>query len=84
MMDSCCAIEGRGEKAKGMRVELVAATAPKGISNLRWDGQTFTQHWCEAFTRLLKIGKPFTLCDNVIKRITAPDPELEQFPARSM
>ena len=80
VMDSCCAgIAGRGREAKSTRVELVAATARKGVSNSRQDGQTFTQHWCEAFTRLLKIGKPFT-CDDIIKCIT-PDPELEQFPA---
>ena len=61
-------------------MELVAATARKGISNSRKDGRTFTQHWCEAFTRLLEIGEPFT-CDDIIKGIT-PDPELEQFPAK--
>jgi hypothetical protein len=80
VMDSCCAaIAGRGGKAKGSRVELVAATARKGISNSRKDGQTFTQHWCEAFTKLLEIGKPFT-CDDIIKDII-PDSELEQFPS---
>lgn len=80
VMDSCCAaIAGRGGKATGSRVELVAATARKGISNSRKDGQTFTQHWCEAFTKLLEIGKPFT-CDDIIKDII-PDSELEQFPS---
>jgi hypothetical protein len=80
VMDSCCAaIAGRGAKAKGARVELVAATARKGISNSREDGRTFTQHWCEAFTKLLEIGTPFT-CDDIIKYIT-PDSEPEQFPS---
>ena len=75
----CAAIAGRGGKVKGTRVELVAATARKGISNSRKDGQTFTQHWCEAFTRLLKMGEPFT-CDDIVKDVT-PDSELERFPA---
>ena len=80
VMDSCCAgIAGRGGKAKGARVELMAATACKGLSNSRKDGRTFTQHWCEAFTKLLDIGIPFT-CDDIIKDIT-PDSELEQFPS---
>jgi len=80
VMDSCCAaIAGRGGKTKGARVELMAATARKGISNSREDGRTFTQHWCEAFTKLLEIGTPFT-CDDIIKDIT-PDSELEQFPS---
>ena len=80
MMDSCCAaIAGRGGKAKGARVELMAATACKGVSNLRRDGRTFTQHWCEAFTKLLGVRNPFT-CDDIIKDIT-PDSELEQFPS---
>jgi hypothetical protein len=80
VMDCCCAaIAGRGEKAKGARVELVAATAPKDVSNSRKDGRTFTQHWSEAFTKLLEIRKPFT-CDDIIKDIT-PDSELEQFPS---
>jgi hypothetical protein len=80
VMDSCCAaIAGRGAKAKGARVELVAATARKGLSNSRKDGRTFTQHWCEAFTKLLDIGKPFT-CDD-INRDIIPESELEQFPS---
>jgi len=80
VMDSCCAaIAGRGGKAKGARVELVAATARKGTSDSRKDGRTFTQNWCEAFTKLLGLGKPFT-CDDIIKDIT-PDSELEQFPS---
>jgi hypothetical protein len=46
VMDSCCAaIAGRGRKAKGARVELMAATACKVISNLKKDGWTFMQHW---------------------------------------
>ncbi|KIL66092.1 hypothetical protein M378DRAFT_430054 [Amanita muscaria Koide BX008] len=81
VMDSCCAaIAGRGGKVKGARVELMAATARKGISNSGKDGRTFTQHWCEAFTKLLEIGKPFT-CDDIIKDITPRDSELEQFPS---
>jgi hypothetical protein len=40
---------------------------------------TFTQHWCNAFTRRLDMGKPFT-CDDILKDIT-PDTELEQFPS---
>jgi hypothetical protein len=77
VIDSCCAgFAGRGGKAKGTRVELMAATSRKDISN---SGQTFTQHWCEAFTRRLEMGEPFT-CDDIVKDIT-PDPELEQFPS---
>jgi hypothetical protein len=80
VMDCCCAaIAGRGEKAKGARVELMAATARKGISNSRKNGWTFTQDWCAAFTKLLETGNPFT-CDDIIKDIT-PDSELEQFPS---
>ncbi|KAF8348537.1 hypothetical protein F5887DRAFT_950526 [Amanita rubescens] len=80
VIDSCCAaIAGRGGKAKGARVELMAATARKGISNSREDGRTFTQHWCEAFTRRLEMGKPFT-CAEIVKDIV-PDPELEQSPS---
>ena len=80
VMDSCCAaIARRGGKAKGARVELMAATARKGVSNSRKDERTFTQHWSEAFIELLDIGKPFT-CDDIIKDIT-PDSELEQFPS---
>ncbi|KAF8348863.1 hypothetical protein F5887DRAFT_539027 [Amanita rubescens] len=75
----CAAIAGQGGKTKGARVELVAATARKGISNSREDGRTFTQHWCEAFTRLLEMGEPFT-CDDIVKGIT-PDSKLGQFPA---
>ncbi|KAF8224179.1 hypothetical protein L208DRAFT_1312872 [Tricholoma matsutake] len=80
MIDSCCAgIAGWGGKAKGARVEVMAATACKGISNLRRDGWTFMQHWCEAFSRHLEMGKPFT-CDDIVKDIT-PNPELEQIPS---
>jgi hypothetical protein len=80
MMDSCCAaIAGRGGNASGSRVELVAATARKGISNSRKDGRTFTQHWCEAFNKLLAIGNPFT-CNDINNDII-PDAELEQFPS---
>jgi hypothetical protein len=79
VIDSCCAaIVGRGGKA-GARVELMAATASKGIRNSRKDGQTITQHWCEAFERRLEVGEPFT-CDDIVKDIT-PDPKLEQFPS---
>jgi hypothetical protein len=80
VIDSCCAgIAGRGGKAKGARVELMAAIARKGISNSRKDGLTFTQHWCEAFTKRLEMGQPFT-CDDIITDIT-PNSELEQFPS---
>jgi hypothetical protein len=79
VIDSCCAtIAGRGGKAKGARMELMAATARNGISNSRQDGRTFTQHWCEAFTGLLGMGKPFT-CDDIYNDII-PDSGLEQFP----
>jgi hypothetical protein len=37
-------------------------------------------HWCEAFTRLLEMGEPFT-CDDIVKDITPDSEELEQFPA---
>ena len=80
VIDSCCAATaGRGGKAKGARVELMAATARKGVSNSRKDGWTFTQHWCKAFTRRLEMRKPFT-CDNIVEDIN-PDSELEQFPS---
>jgi hypothetical protein len=60
---------------RGARVELIVATARKGISNSR------RMDWCEAFkfTRHLEMGKPFT-CDDIVKDIT-PDSELEQFPS---
>ena len=57
----------------------MAATARKGVCNSRKDGRIFTQHWSDAFIKLLEIGKPFT-CDEIIKDIT-PDSELEQFPS---
>jgi len=82
VLDCCCArakVAGQGEKAKGARVELMAGTAPKGISNPGEDGWTFTQHWCETFTKLLEIGTPFT-CDDIVKDLT-PDSEPEQFPS---
>src|ERR1700722_19907098 len=76
VMDCCCAgIAGRGGKAKGSRVELMAATPRKGIRQVR---RTFTQPWCAAFTELLKTGNPFT-CDDIIKNIN-PDSELERYP----
>ena len=75
-MDSCrAAIARRGEKAKGTRVELVAAPARKGINNSRKNARTFTQQWCEAFTKLLELGKPFT-CDDIIDDII-PDSKQE-------
>ena len=49
----------------------MAATARKDVSNSR------NLHWCEAFTKLLEIGKPFT-CDDIIKDMT-PYYELERF-----
>jgi len=80
VIDSCCAaIAGRGGVTIGARVELMAATARKGISNSRKDEWTFTQHWCEAFTKRLEMGNPFT-CDDIVKDII-PDPKLEQFPS---
>jgi hypothetical protein len=80
VMDSCCAIAGQGERvAEGTRVEFMAVTAPKGLSNRRMDGHTFTMHWCEAFTRLMDIGEPFT-CDDLITDIKSHT-ELEQFPS---
>jgi len=78
VMDCCCAsVAGRG-KVKGARVELMAATSPKGISNSRVDGATFTEHWCTAFTELLKTGVAFT-CTDIIGNINSR-PDLEQFP----
>ena len=40
VMDSCCAaIAGRGGKVRGARMELMAATSRKGLSNSRKDGR---------------------------------------------
>ncbi len=78
VMDCCCAaVAGRG-KVKGARVELMAATSPKGISNSRLDGPTFTDRWCTAFTELLATGAAFT-CTDIIGNINSR-PDLEQFP----
>ena len=54
MMNSCCAaIAGRGGKAKGARVELVVATAPKDVGNSRKVGRTYTQHCCQRYNSRL-------------------------------
>lgn len=81
VLDSChAAISGRGPKAtKGARVELMAATAPGGISNSRKDGRTFTEYWCSAFSKLLEGGAPFT-CEDLCRDINSVG-QLEQFPA---
>ena len=79
VMDCCCAsVAGRGDPATGARVELMAATSPKGISNSRIDGTTFTQHWCSSFNELLKSGTAFT-CHEIMNKINSHQ-ELEQFP----
>lgn len=79
VMDCCCAsVVGRGKPAKGARVELMAATSPKGISNSRLDGTTFTQHWCLSFDTLLSTGVAFT-CHDIMDMINSHH-ELEQFP----
>ena len=79
VMDCCCAsVAGRGTTAKGARMELMAATSPKGISNSRLDGSTFTQHWCTAFSSLLKTGMAFN-CTAIIGVINSRS-DLEQFP----
>ena len=74
VMDSrYAAIAGRGGKAKS------AMWGPWLLLHARMSviRETFTQHWCEAFTKLLEIGKPFT-CDDIIKDMT-PYYELERF-----
>jgi len=79
VMDCCCAsVAGRGDRVMGARVELMAATSPKGISNSRLDGTTFTQHWCSSFDVLLSSGAAFT-CHDIMNSINS-DKELEQFP----
>jgi hypothetical protein len=82
VMDCCCAsVVGRqadDNTPKGARVELMAATSPKGISNSRDDGDTFTEHWCAAFTSLLESGMAFT-CTDIIGVINSHS-SLEQFP----
>ena len=79
MVSCCAAITGWGGRVKSARMELIAATAHKGISNSREDGQPFRQHWCEAFIKLLEVRTPLT-CGNIIKEII-PNSELEQFPS---
>jgi hypothetical protein len=80
VLDSChAAISGRGKSTRAAKVELMVATAPGGVSNSREDGQTFTQHWCSAFSKLLKVGAPFT-CEDLHGDINS-DAQLEQFPA---
>ena len=82
LLDCCCAaIAGRGNVVGGSRVELMAATSPNGISNLREDipGRTFTEHWCEAFEKLLAVRKPFN-CDDIRNTINSYH-DLEQYPA---
>lgn len=64
VMDFCrAAIPGRGMGTRGAKVELMAFAARKDVSNSKMDGRTFTQHWCKAFTKRLKIGTPFTCED---------------------
>ena len=68
-----CAVSGISKNVSGARVEFMAATASMDVrvSNPRQDGRrTFTQHWSEAFTKLLEIGRPFT-CDDIIKNISS-------------
>jgi hypothetical protein len=81
LLDCCCAsTAGRGmDTIIGERLELMAATSRGGISNLRRDGKTFTQNWCEAFETFLDLRKPFN-CNDLLKFINK-DAELEQFPA---
>ena len=70
-------VNGWGSMAKGARVESVAGTARKGVTNS--DGRTFTEHWCAAFNKLLDTGKSFTSQD-IIRNINS-DSELEEFPS---
>ena len=70
-------VNGWGSMAKGARVESVAGTARRGVTNS--DGRTFTEHWCAAFNKLLDTGKSFTSQD-IVRNINS-DSELEQFPS---
>jgi len=80
ILDCCCAATaGRGAtQIVGERLELMAATSSRGLSNSRLDGITFTQSWCVAFETLFNRGKSFT-CDDIHLCITK-EQELEQFP----
>ena len=80
VLDCCCsAIAGQGRWSLGERVELMAATSPSGISNSRKAGQTFTQHWCQALDKFLRLGQPFDC--NQIKEEVNTNRDLEQYPA---
>jgi hypothetical protein len=80
LLDCCCsAIAGRGNVSLGQRVELMAATSPKGLSNSRQDGQTFTERWCQVFDDFLALSQPFDC--NQIRDAINTSRDLEQFPA---
>ncbi len=82
MLDCCCAAIARWSKLIGSkRVELMAATSPAGISNLKQDHPdlTFTQHWSAAFKHYPELGHPFN-CENLRSFINAQC-DLEQFSA---
>jgi len=82
LMDCCCAaVGGRNvrRRMKGPRVEFVAATTGRGISNSRDDGQTFTMAWCEAFRTLQSRGTPFNV--EGVREEMSKQKNLAQFPA---
>ena len=73
IMDSCCSSVNPGPGAKGARVEFIAASRHKDLTDKRTasDGRTFTQHWCATFNNLLDTGKPF-VCEEINRNIN-PD-----------
>lgn len=80
LLDCCCAsTAGRGTEVIGERLELMAATSSRGLSNRRCDGKTFTQSWCDAFEVLLDRGQPFD-CTDICNAINC-ERNLAQFPA---
>jgi Caspase domain len=80
LLDCCCsAIAGRGKAILGERVELMAATSPSGMSNSRLDGNTFTEHWCNAFDTFLGLKQPFN-CNQIRDHINT-NRDLAQYPA---
>jgi hypothetical protein len=60
-------MSGWARDIRGARVELMAATAPNGISNSRMDRPS-PNIGVKAFIKLLKVGTPFAcedLCDDI-------------------
>jgi len=71
--------QGKNVRGRGAKVEVMAGTAQKGLSNSEGAGRTFTQHWCQAFTTLLEVGNAFT-CDDIVRHVTT-ESEQERVPS---